>query len=66
MFILGDNNTFLQLGFFCFFFRHPTFFQIDQVFFYFVALINFSKNRFNVFFLNVYFYRPSSLDFGFF
>ena len=29
------------------------------MFFYLVALINFSKNRFNVFlFLNVFFYRP--------
>ena len=36
-------------------------------FIYLVALNNFSENRLNVFFfLNVFFYRPPSLDFGFF
>ena len=43
-----------------------TFLEICPMFFYFVALINLSKNRLNVFFLECFFYRPPSLDFGFF
>ena len=70
--------------FFACFFRKPslTFCQIDQQFFYFVALISFSRNLSNIFiyvvgltfqkiglmffFWNVFFYRLLSLDFGFF
>ena len=48
-----------------FFILSPSLFQkYVQCFLYLVALINFSKNMFNVFFLNVFF--PPSLDFGFF
>ena len=42
-----------------------TFQEICQMFFYFVALINFSKNRFKQFFLNV-FLPPSLIRFWFF
>ena len=82
-FISGEKKTFFRLSFFCLFFSSPsiTFFQIDYFFFYFVALINFSRNLSNVFFilsltlpkigsmvffLKSFFYRPLSLDFGFF
>ena len=51
------KNIFFSYVFYaCFFCRpHYIFFQIDQKFFYFVALINFSRNLSNVFFYFVAF-----------
>ena len=49
-FISGDEEIFFPDMFFCFFSLSSslTFFKEIKSFFYFVALINFSKNRFNV------------------
>ena len=54
---------------FCLFFSLPSlpFLEKSPMFFYLVALINlFSKIGSMSFFFNVFFYRPPSLDFGFF
>ena len=54
--------------FFFAFFSSPssTLFKIGKKKLYFVAFIDFSENRWNVFSLNVFFHRPPSLDFCFF
>ena len=50
-FISRDKKLFSSYVFFACFFRKPslTFCQIDQQFFYFVALISFSRNLSNIF-----------------
>ena len=68
-FFLSPSLTLFKIGqkFFLFCRPHYLFQKYDQSFFYFVAHINFSKNRFNgFFFLNVFFSRLLSLDFGFY